>query len=434
MTLIKNISTGYAPREWQKRIHSAKERFKFLIIHRRAGKTVAIINDIIDCALKCPLKNPQYAYVSPTYAQSKKIAWQYFKDFAGVIPGVTFNEQELKVTIPRANMMLEGVKKTDIITIYLLGADNYNSLRGMYLDGAALDEFADMNPEVWSKVIRPALSDRLGWCMIIGTARAGHIHKFYQTVRENPTWFTYILKASESGLIAQTELDAAKIEMGEESYLQEYECEFETNQEANYFLRYVLNMEKEGRMRQGLYDAALPVQVFFDLGIGDSTAVGFQQCLGNEKRIIDYYEASGQGIEHYAKMLQSKPYYYNRIILPHDAKARQLGTGKTIQESMEVFFRGMVEIQPKQRIPDRINATRVLLSSVYVDNIKCKRLIECWKAYKRSWDSQNQIYSETPVHDWSSHGCDMTGYMGLDTRGGLSFAEKVKNLPRESVN
>lgn len=434
MSLIKNISTGYHPRPWQKILHRAKQRFKMLILHRRAGKTVGVVNDLLDLALQCPLKNPQYAYLAPTYSQAKKIAWQYFRDFAGVMPGVQFNEQELKITIPRSNMKLDGESKGDKIVIYLLGTDNYNTIRGIYLDGAVLDEFADMNPEVWSKVIRPALSDRQGWAIVIGTARPGHMHKFYQNVKNNPLWFVYVLKASESGILPQHELDAAKLEMGEEAYLQEYECEFETNQEANYFLRYVLDLEKQGRARSPLYDAALPVQVFFDLGIGDSTAICFRQVLGNEHRIIDYYEASGQGIDHYAKLLQSKRYYYNRVVLPHDAKAKQLGTGKTIQESMETYFRGIVEIQPRQSISDRINAIRVYLNSVYIDNVMCERLLECLKAYKRKWDANNQIYSDSPVHDWSSHGVDSFGYMSLDNRGGLSFAEKIKDLPREYVD
>ena len=433
MTLIKNISTGYSPRPWQRKLHASLHRFKMLILHRRAGKTVGIINDMLDLALKCKLKNPQYAYLSPTYAQSKKIAWGYFREYAGVIPGVQFNEQELKITIPRSNMNIGSEIKNDKITIYLLGTDNYNTIRGIYLDGAVLDEFADMNPEVWSKIIRPALSDREGWAVIIGTARPGHMHKFYQNVRDNPLWFVYVLKASESKILPQSELDAARIEMGEESYLQEYECEFETNQEANYYLSYVLKMEKDGRTRPNLYDSSLPVQAFFDLGIGDSTAIVFRQVLGSEHRIIDYYEASGQGIDHYAKLLQSKSYYYNRVVMPHDAKAKQLGTGKTIQESMEQYFRGIVEIQTRQSIQDRINATRVYLSSVYMDNVKCQRLLECLKAYKRQFDSQNQIYSDKPLHDWSSHGCDAMGYTALDNRGGLSFAEKIKDLPREAI-
>lgn len=433
MPIIKHISTGYSPREWQKKIHFAHQRFKFLIIHRRAGKTVAMINEIIDKALKCPLKNPQYAYLAPTYSQAKKIAWQYIRDFAGVIPGATFNEQELLLTIPRGNTIVDGVKKNDVIKVFLLGAENYNSLRGIYLDGAVLDEFADMHPDLWSTVIRPALSDRLGWATIVGTARPGAIHQFYKNIKDNPAWFTLIMKASESGLIAQAELDAAKIEMGEEAYLQEYECEFETDQEANYYLKYVIDMEKNGKMREGLYDLALPVQCFFDLGVGDSTAIWFRQVLKNEHRAVDYYEASGKGIEHYAQVLQKKNYYYNRIILPHDAKARQLSTGKTIQESMEAFFRGIVEIQKKQNKQDRINASRVLLSSIYMDNVKCARGIECLKSYKREWDAKNQIYSDDPKHDWSSHGSDAFGYMALDNRGGQSFSERVKDLPRDAI-
>jgi hypothetical protein len=134
--------------------------------------------------------------------------------------------------------------------IRLYGADNPDSLRGPYLDGVVLDEFADMKPEVWHEVVRPMLADRRGWATFIGTPKGkNEFYKLYQNALKDQTWFHMILKASESGIIAPTELADLQREMGEDQYQQEFECSFEAAIKGAFYAEEMRTMLAEGRIR-----------------------------------------------------------------------------------------------------------------------------------------------------------------------------------------
>jgi hypothetical protein len=195
MAEAKRITTGYEPRPLQAKLHLALTRFNVLVIHRRFGKTVFSINEMIDKGLRNPLKNPQYAYFAPFYGQAKRVAWDYLKDYTKNLPGVITNEADLRVEIPRP-------ATGDKIRFMLLGADNPGAIRGIYLDGAILDEYAEMDPTVWGQVIRPTLSDRLGWAIFIGTPKGqNHFHEVYNKAQINDTWFTALYKATDTNII-----------------------------------------------------------------------------------------------------------------------------------------------------------------------------------------------------------------------------------------
>lgn len=192
---IVKVRTGYKPRALQGLIHKLLRRFNVLVCHRRFGKTVFAINEMIHQALKNQLRNPQYAYVAPTYKQAKTVAWQYLVDFTSKIPGVTANKSELTIYIERPGRInpLSGELEPDVIKIMCLGADDPDSIRGIYLDGAVVDEYAQCDPIIWGEIIRPALADRsrtaieLGiygsrdykepWVIFIGTPK-GQNHFF----------------------------------------------------------------------------------------------------------------------------------------------------------------------------------------------------------------------------------------------------------------
>lgn len=158
--------------------HTRKERWACMVAHRRAGKTVACVNELIKGALTCTLPDPRFAYVAPYYAQAKDVAWQYLKQYTSVIPGMSANESELRVDLP-------GGRR-----IRLYGAENYDRMRGLYLDGVVLDEYADMDPRVWPQVIRPALSDRRGWAAFIGTPKGRNsFYDLFDAAGKSPEWF-----------------------------------------------------------------------------------------------------------------------------------------------------------------------------------------------------------------------------------------------------
>ncbi len=219
--------------------------------------------------------------------------------------------------------------------IKIYGADNPDALRGGYLDDATLDEYADMYPGIFGSIIRPMLADRQGTATFIGTPKGRNaFFDLFERAKTDQDWFPFFLPASETGILPQSELTAAAREMTPEQYEQEFECSFEAAIIGAYYGKDMAESERAGRITDVAYDPALPVYTTWDLGIGDSTAIWFWQAVGAEIRVIDFYEASGESIEHYAKVLHAKPYKYEADWVPHDARVRELGTGRTRIETM----------------------------------------------------------------------------------------------------
>lgn len=411
---VTEIDLGYSPRPFQAQLHSELRRFNVLVCHRRFGKTVFSIMEMIDKALNNQLWNPQYAYIAPTYAQAKRVAWEYLLFFTKNIPGAKANKADLTVEIPRPD-------KGDKIKFMLLGSENYDGIRGIYLDGCVLDEYADMHPETWSKAVRPALSDRKGWAIFIGTPKGeNHFHKMLRTAQglmaDGEDWYGAIHRASETGVIPEEELRDARLTMTEEEYEQEYECSFTAALLGAYYGKYLSALEKKGRIRDFEYDPSSPVRTYWDLGISDTTAIWFVQHVGREIRIIDYIENAGVGLEWYVKAIQSKPYIYDHVGhgLPHDGAARELGTGRSRQETLlELGLRS--HIVPRQSVADGIHAVRMLLQKdIWFHKTNCARGLEALKNYQRKWDGKNNMFMDKPLHNWASNGADAFRMLGLD--------------------
>lgn len=390
------VEIPYAPRKQFLPFHNRKQRWALMVAHRRAGKTVACINDVIKRAIIENKKAAQYAYIAPYREQSKRVAWQYLLEFTAPI-AVQKNATELWVEL------VNGAR------IGLYGADNADALRGQYFDGVILDEYGDWKPEIWGKILRPALSDRLGWAVFIGTPK-GH-NEFYEMreiARESDDWFYGELKASETGIIAPSELEDAKKLSTEDQYAQEFECSFEAAIQGAIFAKY-LNEEQITRVQ---YDPKLQVHTSWDLGVGDSTAIWFWQVYGTEYRVIDYYENSGEGLSHYINVLQSKGYVYGKHFAPHDIEVRELGTGTSrleIGASLGIRF----EVVKQHRLEDGINALRMILPMVWFDKDKAKQGIEALRYYRWKVNERLGGFTNTPEHDWSSHAADSARYFAM---------------------
>ena len=426
--MIKEVSTGYKPRTHQAYIHMNVRRFNVFVCHRRFGKTHLALNEIIDRGLTNFRKDPQYAYIAPTYGQAKRVAWDLLKDYVKHIPGVVVNESELRVDVPRPS-------HGDRVRFMLLGAENPGGIRGMYLDGVVFDEYAEMVPEVWVEVVRPALSDRLGWAIFIGTPKGNnHFYETYINAQGKDDWFTAIFKASETQIIPESELAAAREIMSEEAYAQEYECSFTAALVGSYYGKEMAKAEEQGRITNVPYDPLLPVYTYWDLGVNDTTVIWFMQVLrGQEIRVIDYIEDSGVGLPDYAKRLKDLPYVYEEIMLPHDGAVKELGTGKSRQETLQNLMRGVpVRIAPRQSVADGINASRLLLAKCWFDESKCSRGIECLKHYEREWDSKNKIFRSTPKHNWASHGADAFRTAAMTLNENRASKEEKAKFPRRS--
>lgn len=428
MSQKKIISTGYIPRPGQAELHQQLKRFNLIICHRRWGKTIFAVNEKIDRGLRLyksrKLPRPRYSYIAPTYGQAKKIAWDIFKAYCVSIPGVKFNEQELRIDIS-----LFG-DETDTLRFQLLGAENPDSLRGIYNDGVTLDEPAQMPPNLWAEVIRPTLLDRNGWANFIGTPKSKNaLFDFYEKAKNDPEWFTKTIRASESGVIPQSELDALLREMGEEMYAQELECSWSATNKGSYYGKQMSDLEAQGRITGVPYDPAVGVITAWDLGISDSTAIWFAQRVGREIHLIDHMEVAGLGIPDIVKKLKEKDYLYTTHLLPHDAGARELGTGKTRQEVLlNLGIRG--DILPRQKVDDGIQAVRNMLGQCWFDKNKCALGIMALREYSRGWNEKLQMFENKPKHDEWSHSADAMRALalGIDRERGL-----VQNKRQETA-
>lgn len=378
-------------------LHDRKTRWFVGVAHRRAGKTVANINELVKGAASCPLDNPRFAYIAPYLNQAKDIAWTYLKEYTAFIPGVKRNEGELYVEFPTA----KGVAR---IRIY--GADNPDRLRGIYLDGVVLDEYGDMDPSIWVNVLRPALADRKGWAAFIGTPKGKNgFHRVWMAAANDPDWTRLQLKASESGLLDPAELEAAAKEMDADTYEQEFECSFEAAVKGAYYGDLLADADKTKRIRPVPYDPTIPVYTAWDLGMADSTAIWFAQIINREFWFIDYLKGEGVGLDWYAKQLGERPYSYGGHILPHDVRVRELGTGKSRLEVLETL--GIrATIAPQLTVADGIMAVRGILPRCWFDEDKCSDGVEALRMYRRERDDKRKEFRLNPVHDWTSHPAD----------------------------
>ena len=403
---MTTVVIPYRPRIQFQPYHNRTQRFAKLVAHRRFGKTVGSINDMIRAAIGNQRQHPppRYAYVAPTYTQAKDVAWSYLKHYSAPVPGLEISESELWCQYGN------GAR------VRLYGADNYDRMRGLYFDGVTIDEPAQMDPQAWPIVIRPTLSDYQGFATFIGTPNGRNW--FYHIGRTeagqpDPEWFHLTLKASETGLIPELELASARSMLTPEQYAQEYECSFEAAVLGAYYGRLMAAAEVDKRICGVSYEPTAPVFTAWDLGMADATAIWFYQTVGREVHMIDYYEATGADLGHYVREVKSKPYVYGGHIVPHDAQARELGTGKTRTEVLESLGLRPLNVGPNHRVEDGINAARVLLPRCWFDAVKCHRGIEALKFYRAEYDDKLQTLRPRPVHDWASHGADAFRYAAM---------------------
>jgi hypothetical protein len=316
------------------------------------------------------------------------------------LPGTEFNEAELRVDF--AESFGSG-------RIMLAGADNPDALRGMYFDLVVLDDYAFMEPRIWPEILRPTLSSRQGRALFIGTPYGpNHFQTLFEQAALTPEWGRVCYPASTSGVLSAEELTSARAAMSEGQYGQEYECSWQAVTEGFIYGKEMAQADAEDRVGDVPWDPGHPVHTAWDLGIGASTAIWFLQRpqfgMGGW-RAIDYYEASGAGLSHYVKVLREKPYTYGQHVAPHDIEVSELGSGQTRRQTAAQL--GIVfDVAPRLPVDEGIDAVRRLLPQCWFDRVKCQRGLEALRAYRRTWNEATRMFSERPLHDWSSHGCD----------------------------
>lgn len=430
----KAPSFKYVPRPQFMPYHERTQRFSVLLCHRRAGKTVGLLNDTLVRALtnREDGLRQQFAYMCPTQSQARAVAWAYLKEFTACFAhcgGYKLLEQHLTVTLP---------DPTDTnrpgSTIMLVGAENAERLRGLFLDGCVVDEAADIPDFVVTTILRPALADRQGWLTLSGTVKSmdDYLWRSFELAQKMPmTWFCMLLRASDSGIIPAGELQSLKESMTEEAYQVEMECNVHAAVTGRILLPY-MNQQQVTRVP---YDPAggAPFSAW-DLGVSDAMAVWVAQQAGREIRILDYTEESGKGLDHFVDWLRKRPYSgrFGAHLLPHDTKVRELGNGgkSRLQVLRDMGMRN-IKIVPKLPKDQQIDAGRLLLPKCWFNEDTTEVGRRALRNYSFEFDPKRKVFSRAPLHDQYSNGSDAflnlavglrkaTGYgLGGDEGGGM---------------
>lgn len=425
------VSIPYKPRPHSLKFHARKEKNAVVVWHRRAGKTVMCIADLIEKALKCPLDMPQYSYIAPTYKQAKKVAWRYLKKLSKPVCAKVM-ESELSVELVGNGAIIQ-----------LFGADNPDSLRGLYHDGVVIDEYGDIAPMLYGEIVAPAVADRDGWVVFIGTPKGpNHFYELWKDAANDDDWFKSELRASTSGVFSAERLAKIKKQPGmdEDTYNQEFECDFHAANKGSYYAKQLNDLEKEGHMGIFMWDEGLPVHTAWDIGYSDDTSIWFFQVHGEDVWVIDFFTGSGYSVHDIVCELKKKPYVYGEFHLPHDAKNKSFQTGKSTREIMFSEHGIRVRIVPSLTVQDGISAVRTTLPHVYFNtaNEDVRKVgLSALVMYQRQYDEVRRVFRQAPMHNWASNPADAFRMLALST-GGYKEAKQSKHLvtqkPKEAAN
>ena len=407
----------YKQRNHFKKFHASLKRWRFVVAHRRAGKSVAEINELIKRALQNDrvYPPPRYAYIGPTFAQTKDLIWGYLKHYTSVLmsEGCTYSESELSCTLPNGAM----------INLYG-GASAYERMRGLYFDGAVADEYPLLNPSMFSTVIRPCLADYRGFFIASGTSNGDdHFHALKVKADKDDDWDVFIIPVTETDALHPDELLEMSKDMSPDEYAREMLCSFAAPVEGAYYGDIMNDLEAQGRICGVPWDPATTVWTEWDLGIDDEMEIIFKQEVGREIHVIDHVAESGHGLEWAANQINLRKGYgwvFKGHILPHDVKARELGTGKSRFEILSGLVAEPIVVAPSLSVEDGIAALRSVLPMMWFDKEKTAKHRLSLRNYHRGKNGK-------PVHNWASHGADAAriGAVGMFMLGGLSGSSNV---------
>jgi len=435
---MAEIVVPYSPRQWAKPFHETFKRFIALCLHRRAGKTTALVNHSQRSATDEARERTRLTYLAPnltvseiddlfkqerfygivlpTYKQAKYVAWDMLKFYARPIPGIVTNESDLIVKYPGGGK------------VGLFGADNPDSLRGIPFWGLSFDEYSQQPPNIFSEVLSKSLADHLGYAIFAGTIKGkNQLFRTYKSAEKTPEeWFSLwqdidvSLKTEVGGTIKLLQIaleDDRKLVaqglMTQEEFDQEWYLSPEAAVKGAFYASQLALARKQNRIRLVPYDLALKVHTVFDLGVGSSLVIGFFQRVGNEVKLIDIWQGSGNdGVVHALQAIQRKPYIYGKHFFPHDVKAREETTGKTRQQYAEdMGFK--VDFVPEVSVDNGIDTAQRMFSRLWINEPECQIFLDAIAEYHREWDEKKGDFRDTPYHNWASHFADVLRYAAL---------------------
>jgi hypothetical protein len=416
----------YKPRFYQLPIVDAIENKGYkrvlAILPRRAGKDITAFNLAIRLALK---KVCVIYYIFPTYSQGKKIIFNSVTN-----DGVSVLDFIPKEVVDSINTTELTIKFKNGSIIQIVGSDNYDRLVGTNPYMCIFSEYALQDPRAY-QYIRPILTANEGIAIFLSTPRGkNHLWELYQMAQQNDNWFCYKLTVEDTNHIPLYEIEKERAEgiMSEDLIQQEYYTSFTMGIEGAYYAKYLDRMRLNNRIGDVPYEAGFKVHLAIDIGVRDSTSIIWFQVIGQTVRIIDCYENSKQGLEHYAAIIKSKPYIMGKYIAPHDIAVKEWGSGMTrIEKAKQLGI--PFTIAPNIAVEDGIESVRSTFSKMWIDEKNCAPLIKAIENYRQEYDIKRKVYMSQPLHDWSSHFCDALRYLCISlpkTRDGLSAEDLDK--------
>lgn len=425
---MAQINLSYNPRWYQFDFETAmlNKKRAVLLFHRRAGKDYCCLNFLAFEAMK---KKGIYYYLFPTFSQARRVIWDGIDEASNSFIHNTFPPEIVK---RRRNDEMK-LELTNGSIIQMVGTDNYDSIRGTNPSGCVFSEYAMQDPRCWESVVSPILRKNDGWAVFNSTPMGkNHFYDLWEMAVQHPeAWYTKKLTVEDTGLITPEQISQERAEgRSEETIQQEYFCSFTRGVEGSYYGKMLHRIRTDGRICRVPYDSFLPVHTYWDLGYGDSTSIVFAQLLRNEIHVIDYYEAHNEGLDHYVKVLQDKGYSYGTHYAPHDVEAGSLALGMTLRKfasQMGLKF----SVVPKTSVDYGIAQARALESRLYFDEKKCSILIGLLESYRKKYNDKLNAYSDSPLHDYTSHAADAFRYMAvaIQTSGGDRLTgEKIDEM------
>ena len=397
------------------------------IAHRRWGKDDVALHWAACAAMQRP---GTYWHLLPQYSQARKAIWTAVNPHTGKRRIDEAFPQALRAATNETEMFIRFKNGS---TWTVIGSDNYDSLVGSPPAGIVFSEWARAVPTSWA-YLAPILVENNGWAVFITTPLGNnHAKSMYDMARRDPAWFAEVSTVADTQAMSHDDVEAQRREYhalfgaaaGNALIEQEYYCSFSAVIPGAYYTEEMTIAERDRRICDVNIDSSLPVHSAWDLGVSDLTAIWCFQVNGLELRLVDYYEASGHGAEHYCEWLNEKK-YRGVDWVPHDARVREWGSGRSRLETLRMLGR-KPRIVPAHSLQDGINASRVTIPLARFDAARCARGIDCLKSYQAEWSEELRTFKKTPLHDWASHGADAFRYLAMAWREPMVADEEKPN-------
>jgi phage terminase large subunit len=410
------------------------------VAHRRWGKDDVALHFT---ATQVMTKPGNYWHMLPMYAQARKVVWDAINPTTG--------KRRIDEAFPPAirKRTLENEMKIEFLSgaiWQMVGSDNYNAYVGSPPIGLILSEWAISNPMSWA-FLSPILEQNGGWALFIYTSRGkNHGKTTYDQALATPGWYAERLPATETPVFSREQLKNIRreyigifgVELGSALFSQEYLCSWEGAVLGAYLSAQISQARLDGRITKVPYQPGIEVDTFWDLGVDDSMAIWFVQPVGQGFHCIDYYEASGYGLEHFAKVLRNTGYAFGNHYMPHDAEAREMSSGevaKSRKEVAEALGIKPVQVVPRARnmdviINSHIPAMRNMIPRCWFDSVKCARGIECLEQYRAEYNEERKVLGTKPYRDWSTHGADAFRTFAVGWKGTQKYEVPRLHYPK----